>query len=251
MVIDREITTEHARTSVSDDDGIVEMDSGLGYEPSCPVCGTTQTDLYEHNLNDGDTTEIECDSCESVLTLDCAWTVEYSLTWNRPTQEELQAKSDREERMRIEEIERRKRWETDRPRLEAESTRLALLRSKYPGWHAWTWDEWIPDELRESVERAQADDWGRGPASWMECARRSGAPEYGSWHTAGDGTCSEVRGRYVHRMNNMGQLVDDRGVVHVCSVHGGKVFLCGSRPGPEPPNEASTTMVDPKVEARR
>lgn len=246
-----EISTEHATLFATEDGEVVELESYADGEPSCPVCGATQTDLYEHGLNDSDTTEIECGSCESVLTLGCEWTVEYVLTWKRPTPEELQAKRDREEQTRLEEAERRKRWEADRPRQEAEATRIALLRSKYPGWHAWTWDDWVPDEVRESIERAQTDDWGRGPVSWMECAERSGAPEYGSWHAAGDDTCSEVRGRYVHRMNNMGQLIDECGGVHYCSVHGGKISLFGSRPGPKAPTEANTTMVEPKVETRR
>lgn len=44
----------------------------------CPWCGAAHRDLFEHNLADGDTTEVECGECEREFTISCRISVTYT-----------------------------------------------------------------------------------------------------------------------------------------------------------------------------
>lgn len=44
----------------------------------CPWCSEPQSDSWEFNLWDGDTTEHDCNSCGRTMVIECHVTVEYS-----------------------------------------------------------------------------------------------------------------------------------------------------------------------------
>ena len=45
---------------------------------ACPWCGHPHSDLWEHQLGDGDATTIECEECEEEWELSCEVTTSYT-----------------------------------------------------------------------------------------------------------------------------------------------------------------------------
>jgi hypothetical protein len=54
-------------------------DHNMTMEITCPWCGHKQSDSWDFNLEDGETTEIECD-CGHAYKAECSITVDYSTT---------------------------------------------------------------------------------------------------------------------------------------------------------------------------
>lgn len=91
-------------------------------------------------------------------------------------------------------------------------------------WGEVQWPEWVPAKVRDDV----ADFWGppssRDPDDFQDSQRSSYActPAFGARvvgrHVGAKGGL--VEGRYVHRWNNIGHVVDDRGGLHIVTIPG-------------------------------
>ena len=83
-------------------------------------------------------------------------------------------------------------------------------------WSEYTWPDWVPEEVREQIERFHLEEWGRGPGSWMECAKNNKHPEMGTYHyVARWGDKKIAYGRWVPAWNNIARLVRDDGT-YIC-----------------------------------
>lgn len=175
-------------------------------EVSCPVCGWSFGDLYEHE----DADELECEECDAVLILSVDHSVDYKLTAYKRSEAELEALAEESLRMaaRYEQIsvESRVRAAEEKKRVDA----LNLPER----WSDYDWPGWVPESVRNEIERfhSRPQGWGYGQARAYNYAL-----PMGSHHVLCGDSCHEFEGRYIHCWNNMGRIVTERGEVFVVS----------------------------------
>lgn len=83
-------------------------------------------------------------------------------------------------------------------------------------WDDWQWDEWVPQEDREMIVVFWSG-FGRKPQHWVSNCNQSYVPRTGSTIIAYTSRGLIVRGRYIHRWNNMGTVVECDGSRHCVS----------------------------------
>ena len=85
-------------------------------------------------------------------------------------------------------------------------------------WADWEWDGWVPDDVRAMIEKFWSD-FGRKPKHYLrDCLHQRSAP-YGMRGTVQTTLDRKlVTGRWIHRWNNMGSIVDDEGKSHCTSI---------------------------------
>lgn len=89
-------------------------------------------------------------------------------------------------------------------------------------WSEWTWPNWVPAEVRQSIEGFWGPECGRTPRDWIQDMHQQGAPAFGSIVRLRDGFGPKapwVTGRFVHAWNNIGRLVRDDGTFTYTSFH--------------------------------
>lgn len=101
-----------------------------------------------------------------------------------------------------------------------------VLEQKGAKWADYKWEDWVPADLRLAIEGFWAESWGRGPYAWLKDHGIQQVPRTGARITfAQDGSMSRwlrtdkmatdgVRGRYLHKWNNIGCVVADDGSVY-------------------------------------
>jgi len=83
-------------------------------------------------------------------------------------------------------------------------------------WDVFPWPDWVPWDLRQSIQSFWFPEWGRGPRQWLESARENRMPRFGQQVRMCQLTTDElITGRFVHAWNNIGRVVTDKGEV-VC-----------------------------------
>lgn len=105
---------------------------------------------------------------------------------------------------------------TERPEITpmTDTPRDALPKT----WAEYEWPEWVPTEVRGSVEEFWRESWGRGPRAWAEGA--AGPYNHApcligcrvTLAALGDHYRAET-GRYVYCWNNIGRIIRDDGSV--------------------------------------
>lgn len=87
-------------------------------------------------------------------------------------------------------------------------------------WDNFPWPEWIPTDIRASIEKFWASMYGRGPKNWLRDHDVQAMPSTGERITTEDcfsearderGCKPSITGRYIHRWNNMGVVIADDG----------------------------------------
>ncbi|MFA6168630.1 MAG: hypothetical protein WC700_18555 [Gemmatimonadaceae bacterium] len=54
------------------------IDLMLNDWPVCPHCGHVDRDAWEYGMHDGNTTEVECGSCDGTYSVECCISVRYT-----------------------------------------------------------------------------------------------------------------------------------------------------------------------------
>lgn len=101
-------------------------------------------------------------------------------------------------------------------------------------WAEVTWPEWVPADIRKSIESFWGDSYGRSPVHY---ARSASYGSGGSDDPAAFGATASPRrieqeqrpieGRYVHCWNNVGCIVDADGRTHTVSTDTGRLGRAG------------------------
>lgn len=81
-------------------------------------------------------------------------------------------------------------------------------------WEEFVWPEWVPLDVRASIESFWSSESGRSPREWLENAIHNGAPEMGSVVEGPNGfgpNAPTTTGRFVFCWNNICRLVHDDG----------------------------------------
>lgn len=137
-------------------------------------------------------------------------------------------------------VRRERRWGEsavfafDHPDADAKLSAVALpklaadyvIAPKGQTWAEYKWPDWVPAWVRSHIEAFWAEKWHRSPWEWSTDNQNQGTPPLGARVTMvvssicnPDGsTCEaghsrEMEGRYVHRWNNIGNLILDDGRV--------------------------------------
>ena len=84
-------------------------------------------------------------------------------------------------------------------------------------WAEYDWADWVPQKVRDGIERFWGADQRRSPKDWEASRQQNDAPELGRAISCRDLRNNWVEGRYVHAWNNMGRVITADGTVHVVS----------------------------------
>jgi protein gp37 len=100
---------------------------------------------------------------------------------------------------------------------------LADVSGVPESWSEYRWDDWVPTELRRTIETFWSPAMGRGPRAWMRDHSAQAVPRTGArvrcavgasgWAMVDKMATVGVTGRYVHCWNNIGRVITDDGQV--------------------------------------
>jgi|GEM_PF-1113927 len=93
------------------------------------------------------------------------------------------------------------------------------LTTEASTWAEFVWPDWVPACERELIQGFWSDKYGRAPRDYLSNLRNNRGPIFGSVVTLPK-LCREsesVTGRYIHRWNNIGVVVDEAGASQAVS----------------------------------
>ena len=93
-------------------------------------------------------------------------------------------------------------------------------------WANFRFPEWVPEKVKAEIKSFWSEEYGRGPAAWLENAEHNKSPWNGDRvrvHGVGPGS-PLVTGRWIFAWNNIGRLLADDGSVMCVSLIGNPEF---------------------------
>jgi len=84
------------------------------------------------------------------------------------------------------------------------------------GENVWRWEDWVPQSLRDEIEKFWGVDLSRSPLDREKSRDSHNAPPDGTRVSYINDQDERLTGRYVHAFNNMGRIVGENGSVKVC-----------------------------------